>query len=286
MLCSLFIVACRFKNTLSLGLLFGGGAPGCKMPLNMTLYRSIFVSGISTSRNPPPLLGVGAGGKGGAETGMGGAEAGMGAEMSDFLMPSRRDLVEDLRGTGSSFGVFGGFDSLGVFGSTGVLEEGISKAGSVLARTTLGVIFFAFLVAVVLLLPTSSGCRMLDAVLGRASLIGVDTRSGVDPCLSLASLFFPEKNNLHLLGFFAGAGSVGSSSHGGLTSMPRSCGCQFPPVDGGCDGGAKLGLPMAMPMGAVATESGVCVRTAMVGSGDLERGLPCGDGSWPRMGMW
>lgn len=257
----------------------------------MTLYRSILTSGMFTSRRPPLLeVGVDMGGRGGAETGMGGAEAGIGAEISDFLMPSRRDLVEAFRETGSCLGVLGALGVLGSLVSVGKLAEGISTAGSVLARTTKGVTLCAFFVAVVLLLPISSGCLMLDAVLGRDSLMGVEARSGVDACLPLGSFLLPSSpNNLHLLGFLAGAGS-GGSSHGGLTSIPRSCGCQLPLDDGGCTDGAKLGLPMAIPMGAAgllpAIESGVWVRTAMVRSGDLDRGLPVGDGGWPRMGMW
>ena len=261
------------------------------MPSNMTLYRSIFTSGISTSIRL--LLGGGIDGiGGGARTGIG-VDMGMGAEMSDFLT----DLVDPLRWTGCAFCTFCGF---GVFPSLGVPGAEGSTAGSVCDRTTVGAAFLDFLPAVVLLLPTSSCFTIPDAVRGRAALAGAGagTTSGVCTSLSLDVFFLPSSpKSLHLLGFRAGAGPTGgsssshggsSSSHGGLFSIPRNCGCQDPPFCA-CAGGGKPGLPSAMPIGAArfvpAIESGVCVRTVTVGAGDAVRRLPCGDGGVPRMGM-
>lgn len=275
MLCSFFIVACRFACTLFLLLLGGPWPPGCRMPSNMMLYRSIFTSGISTSMRLLP---------GGGTNGMGGgARMGIGAEMSDFLT----DLVDPLRWTGCAFCTF---CVLGVLASLGGLGAEGSTAGSVCDRTTVGAAFLAFLPAVVLLLPTSSCFTSPDAVRGRAAPAGAGATSGVCTSLSLDVFFLPSSpNSLHLLAFLTGTGPDGSSSsHGGLFSIPRSCGCQFPPFCA-CAGEGKPGLPSAIPIGAAgfvpAIESGVCVRTVTVGAGDPVRGLPCGDGGVPRMGM-
>lgn len=221
MLCSFFIIVCRFACTLLLLLLGGPWPPGCRMPSNMTLYRSIFTLGISTSMRL--LAGGGSDGMGGGtRTGIG-VERGIGAEMSDFLT----DLVDPLRWSGCAFCTFCGF---GVFASFGVLDAEGSTAGSVCDRTTVGAAFLAFLAAVVLLLPTSSCFTAPDAVRGRAAPAGAT--SGVCTSLSLDVFFLPSSpNSLHLLGFLVGAGaadsSSSSSSHGGLFSIRRSCGCQL-----------------------------------------------------------
>lgn len=238
---------------------------------NMTLYRSILMLGISTSRN-------GAGGGGGmfGILGIGTvgivALMGTGADISDFLI----DLVEALRATVFSFvslGSLGSLDSLGSLGSI----VGLSKAGSVCDRIIIGLNFGAFFEVLLLSSAMFGGLELVDSAhVGAARTMG---GSGVE-LFEADSLFLPPRrlNSFHLPDFCL---IVVVSSSSLLPGM--KCGCQFAYVAGS----TRVGLPNAIPIatpGESSIESGVSVRTGIVVSGDLDRGVS-GVGGLPRMGI-